>query len=74
MKNKQKSRRGSLQQTKLYCMDCGVLLDHELTAETMRVRQEIDMPNMLIFCDECRSKLKNVLRRILNGIHYLFWQ
>ena len=55
-------------------MDCGVLLDHELTAETMRVRQEMDMPNMLIFCDECRSKLKNVLRRILNGIHYLFWQ
>jgi hypothetical protein len=57
---------------KLYCIDCGVQLDPELTLETEMMKQELKMPNMLIFCDKCRSKPKNVIRRIWNGFKYLF--
>ncbi|MDM8521265.1 hypothetical protein QUF64_14565 [Anaerolineales bacterium HSG6] len=57
---------------KLHCQDCGELLSPELTEETATMIKSLKMPNMLIFCDNCRHKLKNQLRRIWNGFTYLF--
>ncbi len=57
---------------KLYCIDCGILLDPELTFETEMMKKELKMSNLLIFCDRCRSKPKNIARRIWNGFKYLF--
>ena len=49
-----------------------MLLGPELTAETIHLMKELEMPNMLIFCDRCRVKFKNQVRRIWNGFRYLF--
>ena len=57
---------------KLYCMDCGAELDPGLTAETKQIMRELEMPNMPIFCDKCRGKFKNWLKRIGKGFQYLF--
>ena len=59
-------------QGKLYCMDCKVELTPGLTAETKHMMRELEMPNMPIFCDKCRGKLKNLLKRIGKGFQYLF--
>jgi RNase P subunit RPR2 len=71
MKKRHKVKR-SYPKGQLYCMDCQILLDPELTAETKRTMKELEMPNMLIFCDRCRGKFKNRVRRIWGGFRYLF--
>jgi len=55
-----------------HCSDCGEPLSPELITEIKSLRRELDMPNLLVLCDKCRPKFKNRLRRIWNGIHYLF--
>jgi RNase P subunit RPR2 len=73
MKAKPKKRQGRrTKRNELYCMDCGVRLSPELTAEIKMTRKALEMPNMLVFCDDCHTKVKNRLRRIWNGIQYLF--
>lgn len=57
---------------KLYCIDCGTQLSLGLTLETHEIMREMEMPKMLIFCDSCRDKLKNKLKRTWAGFKYLF--
>jgi len=70
-KKKQRPRRRRPAKV-LHCIDCGVELSLELTLETEMMKNEMEMPNLLIFCDRCRSKPKNIARRIWNGFKYLF--
>ena len=53
-------------------MDCGVLIDLELSEYIETTRRGLGMPNMLVFCNNCQFKFKNRLRRIWNGFKYLF--
>jgi|GEM_PF-4677629 RNase P subunit RPR2 len=55
----------------MYCIDCGEPLSPELMLEIKALKRDLDMPNMLVFCDKCRPKFRNRLRRIWNGIKYL---
>lgn len=72
--SKQKRPRLKYPQGEFYCIDCGTLLSPELTTETKALMKELEMPNMLIFCDECRGRFKNQMKRIWNGFRYLFTQ
>ena len=53
-------------------MDCGVLLSSELTENIIMSRKLLNMPNMLIFCNDCQFKFKNRLRRTWSGVKHLF--
>ncbi|MCI5144641.1 MAG: hypothetical protein D3923_03740 [Candidatus Electrothrix sp. AR3] len=55
-----------------YCMDCGIIIDPFLAMNIETTKKHLNMPNMLIFCDDCQFKMKNRLRRIWNGCKYLF--
>lgn len=70
--SKQKKSRLHYPQGKFYCMDCGKLLTPELAVETKATMRALEMPNMLIFCDSCRGKFKNQVKRIWNGFRHLF--
>ena len=56
----------------LYCMDCGVLIDPELASFIEASKKTLNMPNMLVFCNDCQFTFKNRLRRIWSGIKHLF--
>jgi transcription elongation factor Elf1 len=69
---RQKTKKGTYSHTKLNCIDCGVLIDSELSAHIEMSKKDLGMPNMLVFCNNCQFKFKNRLRRIWNGFKYLF--
>jgi transcription elongation factor Elf1 len=69
---RQKTNKRSSIHTRLNCMDCGVLIDSELSAYIEMNKRALGMPNMLVFCNICQFKFKNRLRRIWNGFKYLF--
>lgn len=69
---KKKRRKKQARHKKVHCMDCGEPLSPELTAEIEEMKQSLEMPNMLTFCDNCHFKFKNRLRRVWNGFKYLF--
>jgi len=57
---------------KLNCMDCGKTLDPVLAFNIESTKKHLNMPNMMVFCDDCQFKIKNKFRRIWNGIKFLF--
>ncbi len=61
-----------LNQKKLYCMDCGEMIDPEIALNIEIYKNRLNMSNILVFCNGCQFKMKNRLRRIWNGIKYLF--
>ena len=69
---RKKTKKVTSRHKKLNCIDCGVLIDSELSAHIVMSKKDLDMPNMLVFCNNCQFKFKNRLRRILNGFKYLF--
>ena len=71
-RKKTKSRRMRDQNKTMTCMDCGVLLSPDLTENIIKTRQNLKMPNMLIFCNDCQFKFKNRLRHIWSGVKHLF--
>ena len=71
-RRKSKSRRKRVQSKTMNCMDCGVLLSPELAEQLIKTSQNLKMPNMLIFCNDCQFKFKNRLRRTWSGVKNLF--